>query len=92
MFAIMIAMVVFMILMTRSQKKKEKKTREQMFSAMQKNDRVITIGGVIGRVMSIKDTEIVLKVDEDTNTKMTFLRSAIQRVLTDEAPSSGTKG
>ncbi len=81
--SLMFAMVVFMLLSSRSQKKREKREREEMYASLSRNDRVLTIGGVIGTVLSIKDDEVVLKVDESTNTKMTFTKSAIQRVLKD---------
>jgi preprotein translocase subunit YajC len=81
--AVMIAMVVFMLLSARSQKKREVREREAMFTRLAKNDRVLTIGGVIGTILMVKDNEVVLKVDETTNTKMTFVKSAIQRILTD---------
>lgn len=82
-FALMIAMVAFIFLSARSQKKKEKRAREKMYTEMSKNDRVLTIGGIVGTVVSIKDDEVVLKVDESTNTKMTFLQSAIQKIISD---------
>lgn len=87
--AVMFAMVVFMMLSARSQKKREQREREQMYSGLQKNDRVLTVGGVIGTILSVKDNEVVLKVDESTNTKMTFIKSAVQRVLRDEPVGKG---
>lgn len=78
------AMVVFMLLSSRSQKKREKREREEMFDRLSRNDRVQTIGGVIGTLISVKGDEVVLKVDESTNTKMTFAKTAVQRVLSDE--------
>jgi len=83
--AIMIALLVFMFTNMRSQKKREERERNDMYSKLSKNDRVLTVGGIIGTVMSVKDNEIVLKVDETTNTKMTFLKSAVQRIITDES-------
>ena len=83
--AVMLAMVAFMILTSRSQKKREQRKRDEMYARMAKNDRVLTIGGVLGTVISVKDNEVVVKVDESTNTRMTFLKSAIQRVVTDDS-------
>ncbi len=77
--------VVMYFLMLRPQGK-EKKKRAAMLSAVKKNDRVVTIGGILGTVISVKDDEITLKVDESSNTKITFTRSAIQRVSS-AAPS-----
>lgn len=87
--AVMLALVVFMLLSARGQKRREKRQREELYTRMRKNDRVLTIGGVIGTIISVKDDEVVLKVDESTNTKMTFLKTAVQRVLSDEAGASG---
>ncbi len=90
-FALMIAVIAFLLLSARSQKKREKREREQMFAGLSKNDRVQTIGGVIGTIMSVKDNEVVLKVDETTNTKMTFVKSAVQRVFSDNGMISDQK-
>ena len=81
--ALMLALVAFMLLTARSQKKREKREREELHARMSKNDRVLTVGGVIGTVMSVKETEVVVKVDETTNTKMTFLKTSVQRILED---------
>jgi preprotein translocase subunit YajC len=82
--AMMLAFLAFLFLSSRSQKKREKREREEMHEKLGKNTRVLTVGGVIGTVVSVKDTEVVVKVDESTNTKMTFLKTSIQRVLSDE--------
>lgn len=81
--ALMLALVAFMLLTARSQKKREKRERDELHARLSKNDRVLTAGGVIGTVMSVKENEIVLKVDETTNTKITFLKTSIQRILED---------
>lgn len=85
--ALLLGMVVFMLLSARSQKKREKRERDQMHAGLSKNDRVLTIGGIIGTIISVKDNEVVLKVDESTNTKMTFLKTAVQRKLDDDQSS-----
>ena len=82
--ALLMAMVVLMLLTSRTQRKREERGRQAMFGRLSKNDRVLTAGGVIGTIISVKDNEVVLKVDESTNTKVTFIKSAIQRVLTDD--------
>ncbi len=75
---LMLGLVMY-FLMLRPQSK-ERKKRETMLAAIKKNDRVVTIGGILGTVISVKDDEITLKVDESSNTKITFTRAAIQRV------------
>lgn len=73
--------LIFYFIMIRPQSK-ERKQREAMINALQKNDRVVTIGGIVGIVTAVRDDEITLKVDESSNTKITFTRSAVQRVTT----------
>ncbi len=43
----------------------------------------MTIGGMLGAVVTIRDQEVALKVDESNNTKVTFLKTSIQEVITD---------
>ena len=81
--ALMVGMIAFMFLTSRSTKKREARKREELYASLAKNNRVLTVGGVIGTIMSVRDNEVVLKVDETTNTKMTFLKSAIQRTIND---------
>ncbi|MBN1488460.1 MAG: preprotein translocase subunit YajC [Phycisphaerae bacterium] len=84
---LILMLVVFYAVMF-SGNRKEKKKRREMLENVKKNDRVMTIGGVIATVVNVKDNEIVLKVDESTNAKVTFVRGAIQKVLADdETPS-----
>jgi len=83
--------VVFMILTSRSQRRREERDRNQMFAKLSKNDRVVTIGGIKGTILAVRDKEVVLKVDETTNTKMTFIKSAIQRLDTDEPETASDK-
>jgi len=71
--------LIFYFLIIRPQNKKRKET-EKMLSAIKKGDRVVTIGGVHGTVQSVKDSTIILKVDE--NVKLEFLRSAVSSVVT----------
>ncbi|MBC8108741.1 MAG: preprotein translocase subunit YajC [Anaerolineae bacterium] len=84
MMPLLLALAVLWFLMFRS-KGGEKKKREQMLNELKKGVRVQTIGGILGTVLEVRDTEVVVKVDESTNTKMRFARSAIHRVLDDDA-------
>ncbi len=67
--------LMYMILFRGPRKKQQQ--HKQMMQALTKNDKVQTIGGIIGTVVDIKDNEITLKVDESNNTKIKILRSAI---------------
>ena len=80
---IFIGLMLFMmyLILFRGPRKKQQQ-HKQMMQALTKNDRVQTIGGIIGTVVDIKDDEITLKIDESNNTKIKILRSAISRNMT----------
>jgi len=65
-------------------KKTQDKKRTSMLDQLKPGDRVQTIGGILGTVIKASDSEVTLKVDETSNTKLRFARSAIHRVLGDE--------
>ena len=70
--------VVFYFFMIRPQRKQEKKDAE-MRDSLQVGDEVTTIGGIIGKVVSIKGETFVLETTKD-KTKIRFLRGAIRSV------------
>jgi preprotein translocase subunit YajC len=72
-------LLMYMILFRGPRKKQQQ--HKQMMQSLTKNDKVQTIGGIIGTVVDIKDNEITLKVDESNNTKIKILRSAIGKNL-----------
>ncbi len=43
-----------------------------------------TIGGELGKVVEAREDRVLLKVDESSNTKIWYTRSAINRVLGEE--------
>ena len=72
-------LLMYMILFRGPRKKQQQ--QKQMIQSLTKNDKVQTIGGIIGTVVDIKDNEVTLKVDESNNTKIKILRSAIGKNL-----------
>lgn len=72
--------VVMYLLLFRGPRKKQQQHR-QMVESLGKNDRVRTIGGIIGTVVDIKGDEVTLKVDESNNTKIKVVSSAIGKNL-----------
>ena len=71
-------LVVMYFFMIRPQKKREKE-EAAMRDALAVGDEVTTIGGIIGKVVSIKDETFVLETTKD-KTKIRFLKNAIHKV------------
>jgi len=84
-FYIMMALmfVVLYFFMIRGPRQKQKQ-REQLLKAIKKNDRIQTIGGILGTVVDVRDDEIVIKIDESNNTKMRITRGAVSQVIAEE--------
>ena len=80
MFPILLAMIVFYFFLFRGQRKDRKKHAD-MLANLKRNDRVETIGGVLGTVVDARETEVVIKVDETNNVKLRFNRGAIKNIL-----------
>ena len=79
--SIIIIVVMFVVLyffMIRPQKKQEKEI-QNMRNNLQVGDEVTTIGGVIGKIVSIKDETVMIETGHD-RTKIRFLKSAIRSV------------
>ena len=75
---LILAMVAMWWFSSRSQKKRDKEAQE-MRDALQIGDEVTTIGGIIGKVVSVKDETFVLETTKD-RTHIRFLKAAIRSV------------
>jgi len=86
MFAAII--LIFYFLIIRPQKKREKETKD-MLNALKKGDKVVSIGGIHGTVISVKENTVVVKVDD--NARIEFTKSAISQVLNKESVKTSPK-
>jgi len=84
--AILILIWFFMM----NPQKKQEEQRRKMLDSLEKNDRVMTVGGLIGTVHTLdkEQNEIVLKVDDSNNTKIRFHLTAINAVFPKDNSSS----
>ncbi len=76
---VMIALFYFMLI--RPQKKKEKQTKA-MLDALKVGDSVTTIGGIVGKVLKVKDDKVCIEIGDRTHKHpMTIKREAIASVV-----------
>lgn len=73
-------LVIFWVFMIRPQAKRQKELRK-FRESLQKGDKVITTGGIYGKIVSVKDNLVVMQVDE--NTALTVDKSSIIKDVTD---------
>ncbi len=62
MMVIMIAIFYFMLIRPENKRKKE---AEELRSALKKGDKVVTIGGIVGTVVDVKENKFVLETGAD---------------------------
>lgn len=70
--------VVFYFFLIRPQKKQEKETNA-MRNSLQVGDEITTIGGIIGKIVSIKEETVMIETGKE-KTKIRILRSAVRCV------------
>ena len=79
--SILIIVVMFVVLyffMIRPQKKQEKETND-MRNNLKVGDEITTIGGIIGKIVSIKEETVMIETGHD-RTKIRILKTAVRNV------------
>jgi len=74
--------LVLYIFMIRPQQKKQK-AKETMLDALKKGDRIVTSGGILGDIQSVKETTVVVRIAE--NVKIELQRGSVSTVLSEQA-------
>jgi preprotein translocase subunit YajC len=80
---LILIMVIFYFFMIRPQVKRQKELKK-FRESLAKGDKVVTTGGIYGKVVEIKDTYILLQVDD--NVKIRVDKNAVVKDMTDVAP------
>ena len=85
--------VLFYFMLIRPEKRKQADV-QRMQQELKKNDRVVTIGGILGVVVNTQQgsEEVTIRVDENSNTRLRVLRSAISRVISADKSEDDTGG
>ncbi len=80
---------IMYFLLIRPQKKREKATT-QMRNALQVGDEVITIGGVCGKIVKVKDETLIIQVGAE-KVKFEIMRWAISKVTNNDSNTATKK-
>jgi preprotein translocase subunit YajC len=90
--AMLAVMLFFFIVLWPQQRqmKAQQLALAQALAGLKKNDRVLTSGGIHGVVVQANSGEstIILRIDENSNARMTINRDAVVRVLSNETPTT----
>lgn len=78
--------LIMYFLLIRPQKKREKESKNMM-ETLSVGAKIITIGGIVGEVIHVSDTEVTIATSVE-KTQMVFVKEAIRQIVkpeTDEA-------
>ena len=78
MILLIVAMVAVLFFTSRSNKKQEREA-QNMRDSLAVGDEITTIGGIIGKIVSIKEETLVLETSHD-RTRIRILKTAVSRV------------
>ncbi len=78
MFALIIFIFYFMIIRPQGKRQKE---RQKMLEAMKKGDRIVTNGGLHGKIVGMEDKTLLVEIAD--NVKVKVEKSAVGAVLPD---------
>lgn len=84
MIVLMFALMYF--LMIRPEKKR-KQQAENMRNALKKGDSIVTIGGIMGKVVSVSDESFVIETSED-RVRVEFAKWALNTNVTQQEASA----
>lgn len=73
-----VVFAIFYFLIIRPQQKREKERRD-MLSSIVSGDEIVTVGGIFGKVLNVKDDIVTLDVGDKIKIKVT--RSAIGSII-----------
>ena len=77
----MVVLIVIMYFMMIRQQKKRQKEEQEMRSSLEIGDEIITIGGIVGKVVTIREQDLVIETGAD-RTKMKIQRWAVNTNVT----------
>jgi len=69
MVPLILIFVIFYFLLIRPQKSKEKE-HQKMLGNLNKNDEVVTTGGIHGTIVNVKEKTITLRIDENVKIEL----------------------
>jgi preprotein translocase subunit YajC len=77
-FPLIAIFVIFYFLLIRPQKTNDKE-HQKMLCGLDKNDDVVTSGGIHGTIVNLKDKSVILRIDE--NVKVEIEKNCIAYVV-----------
>lgn len=82
---LLLIFVIFYFLLIRPQKQKEKE-HKMMLGNLNKNDEIVTLSGIHGTIVNVKDKTVILRVDD--NVKIEIEKASVAYIKKPEGAAS----
>lgn len=83
-----VVIAILWVVLTGGTKRKTERERRNLLDNLKKGDRIKLVGGEYGAVVEVKETKVLVKVDEGSNTKIWYARDAVAGVEKEETPAT----
>lgn len=80
---LLLIIVIFYFFLMRPQMKRQKELRT-FRDSLAKGDKIVTTGGIYGKITEVKDTHVMLQIDDNVTIKVD--KAAVIKDMTDAAP------
>jgi preprotein translocase subunit YajC len=81
--------IMFYLMMIRPQQR-EQKERKKKLESLKKNDKVLTVGGIIGTIVDFSPDGLRVTLRVDDATRIKFVRSSIQGLYDEKSEAEST--
>lgn len=91
-FVLPVGLFMLFYFLVLAPERRRKAEEANLMNSLKKNDRVVTVGGIHGTVVSTSaDAGIVtIRIDEQSNTRIKVNRTAISKIVSDEKENKST--
>ena len=89
-FGIFIPIIALYIFLIMGSKRKQDRERKDLLGNLKKGDRVRMVGGELGSIVEVRENEVLVKVDESSNTKIRYVKDAVAQIVEPAGTKPGT--
>ena len=69
MMPLILIFIVFYFLLIRPQQRKQKE-HEELLKKLEKNDEIVTTGGIHGTIVNVKDSTVMVRIDDNVKIEL----------------------
>lgn len=83
--------VILYLVLIKPQQKKKDKEHQEMLKRLQTGDKVVSVGGIYGTVVRVKEQTVIVKIAENTKVEFSHKSIAGKQISKDDSSGSDAK-